>query len=77
VHGLNAAGDVVGEFFDGQGRQLGFLRTAAGVYATIAVPDQPDVFVTASGINRARQIVGDFLVPAGFYDVDHGFLTAR
>ena len=78
VRGINAAGDVVGNFFDGRGRQLGFLRTAAGAYATIAVPDQPDVvFVTASGINRSRHIVGAFLVPEGYYDVEHGFLTAR
>ena len=77
VHGINAAGDMVGEFFDGQGKQLGFLRTAAGAFATIAVPSQPDVYVAASRINRSRQIAGWFLVAAGYYDVPHGFLTAR
>lgn len=54
AHGINSAGQIVGEFGGGHGH--GFVRTAAGAFATIDVPGA--IGTSADGINDAGQIVG-------------------
>ena len=69
AHGINATGQIVGQFFGFTGSTHGFLDTD-GVFTTI---DVPGAFSTeALGINDAGQIVGKFGDPTGRI---HGFLA--
>lgn len=58
--GINPAGDIVGAFTDGVGRQHGFLLSA-GQYATIDFPGA--VASSANGISPSGEIVGNYVAP--------------
>src|SRR5262245_38128759 len=65
--GINPAGDIVGSYLDGVGKQHGFLLSA-GQFTTIDVPgelaDVPGALPTsANGINPGGTIVGNYTVP--------------
>src|SRR5579862_7975978 len=67
--GINAAGQIVGVFWDVSGKTHGYLRIAESTFTTI---DPPGSTVTlATGINAAGQIVGSFRDAGGKF---HGFL---
>jgi probable HAF family extracellular repeat protein len=67
--GVNNARQVVGLYFDAQGKEHGFLYSQ-GSYSTV---DYPGALASeALGINDAGQIVGTYLDSAG----THGFLLS-
>jgi hypothetical protein len=75
-HGINDAGQVVGDFWDASGVDRGFVRESTGALTTftIDIAGQGGVPVTVSGINRSRRIVGWFVDSSQHH---HGFVTAR
>jgi hypothetical protein len=70
--GINARGDVVGEYFDAGGRH-GFLRRN-GVFTPI---DFPGALTSARGINAGGEIVGVYRYPTEPPVNAHGFLLTR
>src|SRR5215472_1386544 len=58
--GINPAGDIVGAFADGVGRQHGFLLSG-GSFTTIDVPGA--VATSANGIGPGGDIVGNYVAP--------------
>jgi len=68
AHGINARGDIVGQYQDSNGVPHGYLLRK-GVFSTI---DFPDASLTgARGINARGDIVGGFSDGAG---IEHGYL---
>ncbi|MFL5389312.1 MAG: hypothetical protein ACJ79C_11335, partial [Myxococcales bacterium] len=64
LNAISQAGDAVGDFFDADGFDRGFLRTAAG--AITVLPDPvPGVAANAPfGINSRGTIVGTYTIAA-------------
>lgn len=67
VNGVNAAGDIVGSYVDGAGRQHGFM-TENGRYITIDVPGRfagvsGTLPTSANGINPSGEVVGNYVAP--------------
>jgi hypothetical protein len=67
VNGINAAGDIVGAYFDGAKHQHGFFMKN-GRYTTLDVPGSfggvsGTLPTAANGINPAGDIVGTYAVP--------------
>ena len=58
--GINPAGDIVGVYADGVGRQHGFLLSA-GQFSTIDFPGA--VATSANGISPSGDIVGNYTAP--------------
>jgi len=58
--GINPAGDIVGGFTDGVGRQHGFLFSG-GQFTTIDFPGA--VATSANGIGPSGDIVGNYIAP--------------
>ncbi|MBZ5624415.1 MAG: right-handed parallel beta-helix repeat-containing protein [Acidobacteriia bacterium] len=69
IYGINDAGDMLGTYSDGRGKQRAFLRGKSGV-TTFDVPGSQRT--RATGMNRSGQIVGMFADGGG---AQHGFLT--
>jgi uncharacterized membrane protein len=70
--GINAGGDVVGEYFDAGGRHGFLLRN--GVFSPI---DFPGALTSARGINAGGDIVGIYRRPNEPPVNAHGFLLTR
>lgn len=68
AEGLNRAGTIVGGYYDAANVLHGFVRTAAGVYATLDVPGASATI--PSGINDSGWIVGEYDVGS----VAHAFV---
>lgn len=66
--GINARGDVVGNYRDAYGVTHGFIL-AEGIFTTIDFPNA--TFTSARGINARGDVVGRILGPSGD---EHGFL---
>ena len=69
--GINDRGQVVGAYFDTDGKRRGFLLSN-DVYTTLDVPGVKDANTFAQGINNGGLIVG-------FYEkegTDHGFVLS-
>jgi hypothetical protein len=66
--GVNDAGNVVGVYFDSQGREHGFSSWQGSAYVSIDFPGA--VATEALGTNKHGDIVGDYTDSAG---VVHGF----
>ena len=66
--GINARGDIVGNYHDANGHTHGFLLRQ-GVFSTIDFPNAS--FTAARAINARGDIVGRVLGPSGD---EHGFL---
>jgi probable HAF family extracellular repeat protein len=69
--GINASGDIVGEYQPSPVLINGFLLRG-GTYTTLADPLATQHFTEASGINNAGQIVGIYTAGNG----NHGFLLS-
>ena len=70
--GINARGDVVGEYFDAGGRHGFLLRN--GTFTSI---DFPGALTSARGINPGGDIVGVYRYPSEPPVNAHGFLLPR
>ena len=70
--GINARGDIVGDYFDAGGRHGFLLRD--GVFSSINVPG---ALTSARGINPAGDIVGTYRMPSEPPVNAHGFLLTR
>jgi uncharacterized membrane protein len=57
--GINAAGDIVGQYSDAAGVTHGFLRTPDGQFSTIDFPGEP--LTTITGINSFGTMVGYYV----------------
>jgi predicted membrane protein len=69
--GIDAFGDIAGNYFNSRDIQVGFVRSAEGVFATIAPTDSLQTQVSA--INELGAITGFYdLLPMG--GADHGFV---
>ena len=68
ANGINPAGDIVGVFTDGVGKQHGFLLSR-GQFTTIDVPGA--VSTSANGISPSGEVVGNYTAP-----YTHGFSDA-
>lgn len=67
VNGINAAGDIVGSYVDGAGRQHGFM-TQNGQFMTIDVPGwfagvTGTLPTSPNGINPSGEVVGSYTAP--------------
>jgi uncharacterized membrane protein len=71
--GINARGDVVGEYFDAAGGRHGFLLRKS-VFTSI---DYPGALTSARGINSRGEIVGVYRKPSEPPLNAHGFLLTR
>lgn len=65
--GINPAGDIVGSYIDGVGKQHGFLLSG-GQFTTIDVPGEiagvaGTLPTSANGINPGGEIVGNYTAP--------------
>ena len=73
AYGINNAGEIVGQVFDGivgvLGHQSSFLRRADGTFVAISVPGTSETQVF--GINNAGQMTGLYISN----DVAHGFVS--
>jgi len=67
--GINAAGQIVGNFTDASRKLHGYLRTTEGTFTMIDAPGA--IGTNATGINAAGQIVGYFEDAGGAI---HGYL---
>ena len=80
VRGINSAGQIVGDYVERAGHNHGFVLTMArhgfalttGNFINVDVPDARST--SATGINAAGQIVGNFAYNAGY---GPGFLFAE
>ena len=78
VHGINDAGDIVGQYFVGN-KYHGFLLSG-GAYTAIKFPDARNT--RANGINSAGDIVGTYVekknddIPGNNDGRTHGFLLS-
>ncbi len=67
AQGINARGDIVGQYFDGGWH--GFLRDRAGTFTTIDFPGEP--LTTLTGINASGTIIGYYI-----HDIEQEEATA-
>jgi hypothetical protein len=76
MSGLNKAGGTVGSYgSDDINRQIGFIRSAAGVFTTLRVPGGArSIFPTS--INDRRQVTGYYYASDGG-DEPHAFLRTQ
>lgn len=68
---INGQGDVAGFYTDSGGVTVGFLKTAAGRFITLAVPGASAT--QALGVNDSGEVAGGYLVGTGNAAVMHGF----
>ena len=71
--GINARGDIVGDYVDSDGMLHGFVRLKSGEFITIDYPGAAGTYV--AGINDRGDLAGAFVDPDTFEEL--GFFANK